>query len=246
MAGAMPVGKGFAIFDKTAYFIGSLKIPAASLRFPQTIGDSRLMERYLRIRHLLVSPRQTWQTIAEAHTSGVETLGWVALPLLVLSRFAEALGLSVFKQNDPLLGAVKMPWSSSLAEAGMAVVATVLILLAGAFLIQWVAPFFSGKRNFSNALCLVVYAYSPRWIMGVLALFPALNLVSGFIGWVFMVYLLWMGLPILMEHPMAQNKVYLLVCVLLLGGLQFLLETLGVGALMVAFGLDAADWSQTL
>jgi hypothetical protein len=61
------------------------------------------------------------------------------------------------------------------------------------------APRFGGKKNFPNALKLSVYSHTPLWLAGIFLLIPGLNflLILGVYGF----YLLWVGLPTLMQVP---------------------------------------------
>jgi hypothetical protein len=65
--------------------------------------------------------------------------------------------------------------------------------------ISLLAPRFGGKKNFPNALKLSVYSHTPLWLAGIFLLVPGLNflLILGAYG----LYLLWVGLPMLMQVP---------------------------------------------
>ena len=68
-----------------------------------------------------------------------------------------------------------------------------------ASVIDLLAPRFGGQRNFANAVKLSVYSHTPLWLAGIFLLIPGLNflLILGIYG----LYLLWTGLPLLMQVP---------------------------------------------
>jgi hypothetical protein len=68
-----------------------------------------------------------------------------------------------------------------------------------ASVIDLLAARFGGQRNFANAVKLSVYSHTPLWLAGIFLLIPGLNflLILGIYG----LYLLWTGLPLLMQVP---------------------------------------------
>ena len=89
-----------------------------------------------------------------------------------------------------------------------------------------VAPTFGVQKNFPNALKLTVYSYTPAWLAGIFLLIPGLSLLTlvGLYGG----YLLWLGLPPLMQTPRGKALPYAAAVVLcafiiemLIGAVQF-------------------------
>jgi len=80
-------------------------------------------------------------------------------------------------------------------------------IIAG--VIDLLAPRFGGKKNFPNAMKLSVYSYTPLWLAGIFLLVPGLNflLILGAYG----LYLLWVGLPMMMQAPSERSFVYAIV-----------------------------------
>jgi hypothetical protein len=66
-----------------------------------------------------------------------------------------------------------------------------------------------GKKNFAHAVKLSVYSHTPLWLAGIFLLIPGLNflLILGVYG----VYLLWIGLPLLMQVPKEKALPYAVV-----------------------------------
>jgi hypothetical protein len=72
--------------------------------------------------------------------------------------------------------------------------ATVLML---GLVIDLLAPVFGSRRSFEHAFKLVAYSYTPFWLAGIFLLTPGLRFLI--VLSVYGVYLLWKGLPRLME-----------------------------------------------
>jgi hypothetical protein len=91
------------------------------------------------------------------------------------------------------------PILSGLLRAVVAYVVTLAMVYIIAGVIDLLAPRFGGKKNFPNALKLSVYSHTPLWLAGIFLLIPGLNflLILGVYGF----YLLWVGLPTLMQVP---------------------------------------------
>jgi hypothetical protein len=89
-------------------------------------------------------------------------------------------------------------------------IVTYAVSLAAVYVIAGVidllAPRFGAKKNFPAAFKLAAYSYTPLWLAGVFLLVPGLNflLMLGFYGF----YLLWIGLPLLMQVPNSEALRY--------------------------------------
>ena len=68
-----------------------------------------------------------------------------------------------------------------------------------ALIVDALAPTFDAQKNFPNALKLTVYSYTPGWLAGIFLLIPGLSFLTilGLYG----LYLMWLGLPPLMQAP---------------------------------------------
>jgi hypothetical protein len=88
---------------------------------------------------------------------------------------------------------------------------TLAMVLLIAVVINLVATRFGGKRSFSSALKLSVYSHTPLWLAGIFLLIPGLNflLILGVYG----LYLMWVGLPVLMQVPNDRAFAYAIIVV---------------------------------
>jgi hypothetical protein len=61
-----------------------------------------------------------------------------------------------------------------------------------------------------NAFKLVVYSWTPSWVVGALLIIPALSWLVA-IASLYSLYLFYLGLPLLMETPREKVTAYFLV-----------------------------------
>jgi len=103
------------------------------------------------------------------------------------------LAITIYEPAFGIIGdpAKRDPRTRQSADHSMVyIIASVIDLLAARF---------GGQRNFANAVKLSVYSHTPLWLAGIFLLIPGLNflLILGIYG----LYLLWTGLPLLMQVP---------------------------------------------
>jgi hypothetical protein len=165
----------------------------------------RLVER---VNAILLSPHTEWVVIAkERATMSDLFIKYVAI-LAAIPELAHLIG-------QRFIGEAREPFSSLLLRAVIAYAVTFVMVYVIAVVINLLAGRYGGKRDFRNALKLSVYSHTPLWLAGVFLLIPGLNflLILGVYG----VYLLWVGLPILLEVPSGRAlhcAVYATVCAL--------------------------------
>jgi Yip1 domain len=95
---------------------------------------------------------------------------------------------------------VGVPLMTALSIAITAYVLSCLSVYVMALIVDRLAPYFAGRRDFENALKLIAYSATPVWLAGVFLLIPGLGFLVLF-GLLDAVYLLWLGIPALMRVP---------------------------------------------
>lgn len=161
-----------------------------------------------RVLSLLLHPAETWEVIAEEPAT-IEGLyrHWV-LPLAAIPAVATAVGLLSF-HGFVLFGTRYQP--SFITVAGDAVAQYLLILIATyllALVIDQAAPRFGGERSLIQAFKLTAYSGTAAWIFGLLILLPMAGEFIAFLGSLYSLYLLYLGLPRLMRSHPEGNLTY--------------------------------------
>ena len=164
------------------------------------------MNTVVRATALLADPSAAWTRIA-ADTDDVVYLlsGYVARLALIpaLSSFVGACLIGVFV---PGRGTVRASLFDGAFGAIFGYMATFAVVLLVGLLIDVLAPRFGGRRDFTGALKLAVYSFTPVWLAGIFLLLPGLRFLglTGFYG----AYVLATGLPPLMGSTERKSLAY--------------------------------------
>ena len=159
-----------------------------------------------RIKRILLRPQEEWQTIAEETTSIPELYKKYIILLAAIGPVASFVGMSLVGVSLPVGGAHRVSITTGIASAVVQYGLTLVSVYALAFIIDALAPTFSGEKNIDQAFKLATYSYTPGWLVSIFALIPALGILSilGLYG----LYLLYVGLPILMKSPKEKSLGY--------------------------------------
>tara|TARA_R110001583_G_C5583287_1_gene403083 strand:+ start:615 stop:1217 length:603 start_codon:yes stop_codon:yes gene_type:complete len=186
---------------------------------------------------LYAHPKDEWQTIEKRH----ESLMYSMIHILVVALIPAICGYYAAAHIGWTIGVgdpIKISQSGAQLMAIAMYCALVLGVFALAYLIQWMAKTFDSKPSFIQSLELAAYTATPMLMVGIAALFPVLWFVAlvGLAGVSYSVYLLYSGVPIMMNIPEDKGFIYsssVVTCglVLLVGIMAFsaVMWTMGFG-----------------
>jgi hypothetical protein len=173
-----------------------------------------------RMKNILLTPKTEWPVIESEPTSIAQLYTGYVMPLAALAALMSFLRMSVIGISSPFGGAFRTPLLTGLVTA----VVSFGFGLLGLFLVGWIinalAPTFSGERNQRQALKTAAYAFTPAWLSSVLGLLPALATLLQLAAGIYGIYLLYLGLPLLMRSPREKAVGYtaaVVICTILLG-----------------------------
>lgn len=184
---------------------------------------------------LYAHPKDEWQTIEKRHESLMYSLMHilvVALIPAICAYYAAAhIGWTI-GVGEP----IKVSQSSAQVMAVGMYIALVSGVFALAYLIQWMAKTFDSKPNFIQSLELAAYTATPMLMVGIAALYPVLWFVTlaGLAAVSYSVYLLYSGVPIMMNIPEEKGFIYsssVVTC-----GLVLLVAIMAFSAIMWTMG----------
>ena len=159
-----------------------------------------------RIKGILLKPKEEWQTIAGETTPIAELYKNYIILLAAIGPVASFIGMSLVGVSLPVGGAYRVSITAGIVSAIVQYVLTLVSVYVLAFIIDALAPTFSGEKNIDQAFKLATYSYTPGWLVGIFALIPALGFL-GILG-LYGIYLLYVGLPVLMKSPKEKSTVY--------------------------------------
>lgn len=158
---------------------------------------------------LYAHPKDEWQTIEKRHESLMYSLMHILVVSLIpsiCSYYAAAhIGWTI-GVGDP----IRISQSSAQIMSFAMYVALVSGVFALAYLIQWMAKTFDSKPSFIQSLELAAYTATPMLMVGIVTLFPVLWFVAlaGLAAVSYSIYLLYSGVPIMMNIPEEKGFIY--------------------------------------
>lgn len=151
-----------------------------------------------RIKNIVLAPKSEWRVIQAESTSVSRLYSGYVMPMAAFASVMSFIRLSVVGVEVPSGGTVRAPAASGLATSLL----TFLISLAGLYLVGCVinalASAFGGRPVRRQALKTAAYALTPAWLGTALSFLPMgsfLQFLAGLDG----VYVLYVGLPIMMQ-----------------------------------------------
>jgi hypothetical protein len=184
---------------------------------------------------LYAHPKDEWQTIEKRH----ESLMYSMMHILIVALIPAICGYYAAAHIGWTIGVgdpIKISQSSAQLMAIAMYCALVVGVFALAYLIQWMAKTFDSTPSFIQSLELAAYTATPMLMVGVAALFPVLWFVAlaGLAAMCYSVYLLYSGVPIMMNIPEEKGFIYsssVVTC-----GLVLLVAIMAFSAVMWTMG----------
>ena len=158
---------------------------------------------------LYAHPKDEWHTIEKRH----ESLMYSLMHILTISLIPSICGYYAAAHIGWTIG-VGDPITISKSSASLMAISMYFALVFGvfslAYLIQWMAKTFDSTPNFVQSLELAAYTATPVLMVGVAALYPVLWFVAlaGMCAVAYSVYLLYSGVPIMMNIPEEKGFIY--------------------------------------
>lgn len=173
-----------------------------------------------RVKGILLEPRSEWDKIKTEVTSNKELILFYVLPFAaiaaLISLFAIWLG-------------TYLGFALVLRFAVLKLVTPLISVIVAAVVINELAETFDSVKNLNNAFKLVAYSYTPYLLVEIIV---SISWTLGFLSFLglYGVYLLWVGLPKMMETPEDRRLVYIIAALVVILVLEVVISAL--------FGID--------
>ncbi|HCM46281.1 MAG TPA: hypothetical protein DIS98_01795 [Colwellia sp.] len=184
---------------------------------------------------LYAHPKEEWHVIEKRHESlsySLMHILTIALIPVICSYYAAAYIGWTIGVGDP----IKISVASAQIMAISMYFGLVIGVFSLAYLIQWMAKTFDSKPDFVQALELAAYTATPMLMVGITALFPILWFVTlaGIAAVAYSIYLLYSGVPIMMNIP--EEKGFIYSSSVVTAGLVLLVTLMAFTAMMWTMG----------
>lgn len=187
---------------------------------------------------LLINPKQEWQKISQ-EDNGIPGLliGYV----LILALIGPAAGYYGTTTNGWQIGngaIVKLTSESAMTISILYYFAVVSAVIGLGLMVSWMCKTYGGNTSLNRCFALSAYVATPIFLVGIVELFPILwlNLVIGLFALAHAVYLLYSGVPVMMN--ISEDKGFLMSSSMLAMGMVTLVILLVLTALMWGFGFQ--------
>lgn len=185
---------------------------------------------------LFINPKKEWEAIREENcTIGKCYFSYVFI-LAAIPPVSGYFGTTMFGWEIGARDAIKLSTDSALTIA----IAYYCVMLVGifsmGFMIHWMARTYGTQQTLSRCITLAAYVVTPIFLVGVVELLPILwlNFVIGLPALAYTVYLLYTGVPIMMEIP--EERGFLFSSAVLAVGLVALVSILAATAILWGSG----------
>ena len=173
-----------------------------------------------RIKNLLLSPKTEWPVIAPEPTGVPQLYVDYVMPLSLLAALLGFLRMSVLGFGSAFGGSLRMPIFSGLTYTVMMFGSALFGVFVVGLIINALAPTFSGIKDQRQALKVAAYSTTPALLSSVLALSPILPTLLQLLAGLYGIYVLYLGLPVLMQSPKQKAFGYtasVVICTILVG-----------------------------
>ena len=164
-----------------------------------------------RAKNILLSPKTEWEKIASQEEDHVKVLTTYLIFLALIPAAAAFVGWGVigFKFLGVHVASVHLGIRYAIIQFVNVLLGA--YLTAGAFYL--LAPNFGAEKNFNKAFQMAAYCYTAICVGGVFYIYSPLHILA-FIGSVYALYLLYLGVKPMMKAPEDKVKSYFWVSLL--------------------------------
>ena len=202
--------------------------PTVSPSPPGTLASPLLA----RVKNMVLTPRTEWPVVASETTSiGQLYVSYVA-PLALFAAVLAFIHVTLIGVHVPFGGTIRQPFSMGVTSLVFTLVGAFVGLLIVGVVINALAPTFGGVRDLRQAVKTAAYAFTPAWLGALFGLLPAFSTLLQLAADCYAVYVLYLGLPVVMQGKQEKAAGYtatVVVCTIVLGFV--------IGAVMAGVGI---------
>ena len=168
-----------------------------------------------RVKAILMTPKTEWPVIAGEPTSAGDIYKNYVIWLAGAAAIASFISNSIIGHSVFLLGTYRLPVTYGLTHAIVSLVLAVAYTWLFAWLINALAPSFGGTKDSVQATKAAAYAFTAGWVGSIAMIVPVLGWLVAIAGFVYGIYLLYVGLPQTMKCPADKAGAYTAVTVVI-------------------------------
>ncbi len=160
---------------------------------------------------LIFNPRQQWQTIGNLPDEALKKNLPYALVLAVFPAIAWYFGTTAIGWKIGNSGApVTVAEDTALSLAGAFYVAMVIGVAGIGYFIHWMSHTYGAKSNPIKGIVIAGFTATPIFLAGIAGIYPVFwfDLILGTAAISYAAYLLYLGIPIVMDIPQERGFLF--------------------------------------
>ncbi len=187
---------------------------------------------------LFVNPKREWASIRNDKCTVGKCYATHVMLLAAIPAISGFIGTTQFGWQIGAGDPVKL----TVVSAGMISVMYYFAMLVGVYaigwMIHWMGKTYDADVPLSQCVVLAAYTATPLFLIGIMELYPVLwlNMVVGIVALAYTVYLLFSGVPIMMD--ISEDRGFLFSSAVLAVGLVAFVGLLAVTAILWGMGLE--------
>jgi len=186
---------------------------------------------------LFTEPRETWGKIRDRKWSVAELYLRVVMPLALISPLSGFIGTTQVGWQIANEEPTKLTLASALQISIIYYGAILVAVFVIGALIRWMGETYGADQSLARCIALAAYTSAPLFLIGFFQMYPVLwlNFLVGLPALAYTVYLLYSGVPIMMEIPPERG--FLFSSAVLAVGLVALVGLLATTVVLWSFGV---------
>lgn len=186
---------------------------------------------------LFAHPKEEWETIRKQQCSVTRCYCSHVLFLAAIPTIAGYIGTSHVGWSVAGDLPVKLQFDSALQISVAFYFAMLVTVFAVGKMIHWMGQTYSAAQPLPQCIALAAYTATPLFLVGFMLFYPIpwLIFLVGIVALSYTVYLLYLGLPVMME--VDEDKGFLFSSAVLAVGLVMLVGLLGTSVILWSVGL---------
>ena len=168
-----------------------------------------------RVKEIVLKPRETWVTIKSEEDTIAGLCKDYLLILAAVPALASFLGNWIVGYRLPFRfgPVIRLSFFESLIVAIIWYAMTIAGIWVMAKVVSFLAPRFGSTQDDIKGFKVSVYTYTPYLVAGILYIIPSVGNLTPLIG-LYGLYLLYLGLPIVMETPKEKSLAYTITIII--------------------------------
>ena len=176
-----------------------------------------------RAKNMIASPKTEWLVIESETATPRSLLISYVLPMGIIASIGKVLTGLVW------VGIFSTYFLWAAIFGFISIIASFYISI---YVIDMLAPTFGSEKNLNKSAQLVAYSNTPNWVAGLLSFIPVIGWLLVIAGWVYSIYLFYIGLGALKSTPEDKKVVYMIVAFIVMIAVVFIISAI----LMAIFG----------